>query len=336
MDELQKKHIAVVPAYVKVAHASRNLLPSCTHGILMSLIEAVRGGDASFFTYTCYDEELCFTFPEKDIKLFELPGVTITSASWVPLFLCEGALGFDSSGIVERMTKPLAQASIPVFYLSTYLTDYVLVEKNHLQQAFDCLSNLYIIDVESSEVLQSIAPDVNAQLLLPSVVQEKIPGSPHLSKAVKLSASPLCSDPNVPIMVTPKSKPVYLCSLPFHVLQSNFLLLMELIFKKLDSHFFTVSMTPDEASFIVDEEMMSELTLLPDISFYNEKWFLISFSVGENSTEECGIIWNLSRPFQDISIFHVSAVRHNHILVKEGDRDRCKRVLETQENFHVL
>ena len=42
-------------------------------------------------------------------------------------FMVEGPLDFALTGIVARLSAPLADAAIPVFVLSTYDTDYVLV-----------------------------------------------------------------------------------------------------------------------------------------------------------------------------------------------------------------
>ena len=47
----------------------------------------------------------------------------------------EGDLGFDVAGIVDAIATPLAQASIPVLYVSSFSTDIFLVEENRLEDA---------------------------------------------------------------------------------------------------------------------------------------------------------------------------------------------------------
>jgi hypothetical protein len=42
-------------------------------------------------------------------------------------FMVEGPLDFSLTGIVAQLSAPLAAADIPIFVLSTYDTDYVLV-----------------------------------------------------------------------------------------------------------------------------------------------------------------------------------------------------------------
>jgi hypothetical protein len=47
--------------------------------------------------------------------------------SWQLLKVDEGPLGFTSCGIVASISTPLSTLRLPLFYISTYLTDYVLV-----------------------------------------------------------------------------------------------------------------------------------------------------------------------------------------------------------------
>jgi uncharacterized protein len=52
----------------------------------------------------------------------------------------EGPLSFELTGIVATLTAPLAEAGIPVFVLSTYDTDYLLVREEHLRSACAALA----------------------------------------------------------------------------------------------------------------------------------------------------------------------------------------------------
>ncbi len=46
-----------------------------------------------------------------------------------------GPLDFDLTGILSSLAFPLAQAAIPIFALSSYETDYLLVEERYLEKA---------------------------------------------------------------------------------------------------------------------------------------------------------------------------------------------------------
>ncbi len=51
-----------------------------------------------------------------------------------------GRLDFEEVGILAALVAPLAGAGVPVFVLSTYETDYVLVEEARLAQALEALT----------------------------------------------------------------------------------------------------------------------------------------------------------------------------------------------------
>jgi hypothetical protein len=51
-----------------------------------------------------------------------------------------GTLDFSLTGILSRLTTALAEASIPVFAISTYDTDILLVRAEHAQQARGALA----------------------------------------------------------------------------------------------------------------------------------------------------------------------------------------------------
>jgi hypothetical protein len=52
----------------------------------------------------------------------------------------EGPLGFDLTGIISFLTTALAQAGIPVFVVSTFDTDYILVTEDRLEETVRALS----------------------------------------------------------------------------------------------------------------------------------------------------------------------------------------------------
>lgn len=51
-----------------------------------------------------------------------------------------GPLAFDLVGILESIARPLADAGIPVFAVSTYDTDYLLVPEAELEGAVEALT----------------------------------------------------------------------------------------------------------------------------------------------------------------------------------------------------
>ncbi len=67
-----------------------------------------------------------------------VPGGVVCDRDWRALKVA-GPLDFALTGILASLAVPLAQASISIFAISTYDTDYVLVKALHLEQAIHVL-----------------------------------------------------------------------------------------------------------------------------------------------------------------------------------------------------
>jgi hypothetical protein len=52
-------------------------------------------------------------------------------------FMVDGPLDFALTGIVSRLSVALADAGVPLFVISTFDTDYVLVRLEHAESAAD-------------------------------------------------------------------------------------------------------------------------------------------------------------------------------------------------------
>jgi len=50
-----------------------------------------------------------------------------------------GPLDFGLTGVLAAMAAPLAEAGVPIFAISTYDTDYILVKEENLKQARQAL-----------------------------------------------------------------------------------------------------------------------------------------------------------------------------------------------------
>jgi len=57
---------------------------------------------------------------------------------WVALKL-EGPVPFSMTGVLASFVRPLAEARIPIFAVSTFDTDYVLVKHENVEQAIAAL-----------------------------------------------------------------------------------------------------------------------------------------------------------------------------------------------------
>ena len=67
-----------------------------------------------------------------------LPTEMDSQPRWICLKL-EGPFAFSQTGILLSFIEPLSYRNMPIFAISTYDTDYVLVQEEHSQSAVDAL-----------------------------------------------------------------------------------------------------------------------------------------------------------------------------------------------------
>ena len=86
--------------------------------------------DASrFLSMTRTDDELSVVSPSKDVPI----GATVETG-WRCVRV-EGPLPFEMTGVLASLSAPLATAEIPIFVVSTYDTDYLLVKVANFERA---------------------------------------------------------------------------------------------------------------------------------------------------------------------------------------------------------
>jgi hypothetical protein len=88
-------------------------------------------GDFTSITRTT--DELSIVCPADNLPKAVDPG-----PRWICLML-EGPFPFSQTGVLLCFIKPLSENGVPIFAISTYDTDYVLISKEHIDQAADLL-----------------------------------------------------------------------------------------------------------------------------------------------------------------------------------------------------
>ena len=68
----------------------------------------------------------------------DVPGGESVDRGWTVLEVM-GPLDFSLSGVVASLVVPLAEAGVPIFVISTFESDYVLVRSADLGRAADAL-----------------------------------------------------------------------------------------------------------------------------------------------------------------------------------------------------
>ncbi|MFZ0961048.1 MAG: ACT domain-containing protein [Terriglobia bacterium] len=93
---------------------------------------AMRGGEFTSVTRTA--EELSIVCREEAV-----PKGTKCESGW-RIFKIEGPFDFALTGILVAVTKPLADAGVGIFAVSTYDTDYVMVKDQNVGKAVRALT----------------------------------------------------------------------------------------------------------------------------------------------------------------------------------------------------
>ena len=90
---------------------------------------------ADFFFVGRTDEELSLVCLTKDV-----PQRTIERSDGWRGFRIEGTLDFSLVGILSKLSAILAENEIGIFAVSTFNTDYILVEAENFEHAADVLA----------------------------------------------------------------------------------------------------------------------------------------------------------------------------------------------------
>jgi hypothetical protein len=93
----------------------------------------------SFYAVVRTEDELSIVCPDG-----HPPSGTKFDSGWRALKV-KGPLAFDEIGILAGLTVPLAEAGIPVFVISTFDTDYLLVKEPQLSKTVRLLSSVHTI-----------------------------------------------------------------------------------------------------------------------------------------------------------------------------------------------
>ena len=86
---------------------------------------------ATYWSLTRTPEELSLVCPEDDLP----PSVEDDVQRGYRAFVLKGPIPFGETGVIAALVAPLAAAGVPVFVLSTYDTDLLLVPGESLDRA---------------------------------------------------------------------------------------------------------------------------------------------------------------------------------------------------------
>jgi hypothetical protein len=93
----------------------------------------IRGGH--FWSVTRTDSELSLVCRQDDVP------PAASAERGLVAFEVAGPLDFSLTGVVASLVTPFAEDEIPVFVISTFETDYLLVREHDLHRSVEALTN---------------------------------------------------------------------------------------------------------------------------------------------------------------------------------------------------
>ena len=91
-------------------------------------------GGGPFVSITRTDVELSVVCPQEAV-----PAATLAERGFRCLRVA-GPLGFGMTGVLASLSGPLASSGVSIFVVSTYDTDYLMVQERDLERAVDALT----------------------------------------------------------------------------------------------------------------------------------------------------------------------------------------------------
>ena len=99
-------------------------------------------GPGTFLSLTRTENELSIVSSSS-----EVPADATAETGW-RCFRVEGPLAFELTGVLTSLAAPLAESGIPIFVVSTYDTDYLLVKSADLEHSCQTLRDAgHIVEV---------------------------------------------------------------------------------------------------------------------------------------------------------------------------------------------
>ncbi|XP_067950460.1 cytosolic arginine sensor for mTORC1 subunit 1-like [Watersipora subatra] len=333
MDE--RMEINILDYRLKVMSIAKPAIERFTHALIDVLFfkSYLSGGCANnqhgFVSVTETDADYSVIVEEEAYKAFEgkSQDVKVNEQTWLPLVASTGpamvvqnAAGI--SKIANSVVIPLADRGISVYPLSTYKTDYVLIQEADFDKVCEVLAQNFRITreghLQSSEIVVE-----------PTRVQKALPSGAGNSRALTHTFD--CSDTNTYCMTSMDSK-----SLEPHGLAIIKALLYSGHQSEVQtSYFFNLSIIEQDISLILNVTLLNKF---PAHLFFDnsEYWRLITIGDMPEGVgfRQAGIVAQISEPIAsaDISEYYISSFYYGHAFVPFDQFDEVRRLLIKKQN----
>ena len=109
-----------------------------------------------FFSFMRTDTTLSIIMDDATMSLFPDHTLNSHAGDWRLIAIGDGPLGFDECGIVSEFSQPLAANGIGLFYLSTFSSDYIMVNDQDFELAVTCLHKTAKVSLNEVRVSKGV------------------------------------------------------------------------------------------------------------------------------------------------------------------------------------
>ncbi|XP_078694798.1 cytosolic arginine sensor for mTORC1 subunit 2-like [Branchiostoma floridae x Branchiostoma belcheri] len=308
---------------LQVGSIPRGAIAPFTHG-LVKLILLRDKTKCKFLSLTRTADEYSIIIDQEGLKELEplSDQLSLVNSVWYAQNVSAGALGSGpgkASGITKiakALILPLAEAQVPVFVMSTYQTDFILVQEKDLDTSIECLRSHFKIfrEVEGDTIEVPNSGSKGETTPTRGEANSREIGHPLVAPPTRFSVTSLDPD-TLPKVAT---------------------ILLDILFYAdpspdgSEADFFSFSIIDGDISLVMDTET---LTRFPSNALFTsatgECWKMIKIGAVPLGFDECGIVAQVSEPLAeaDISMYYISTYRYDHTLVPEEEMDGVVKVL---------
>jgi len=316
---LKSLHLTILPTKLNIGAIPQAHVQLFTHPLINFLLFSRNFDEDFFLSLSTTKDELslvvgqpCMNELQQFAKQHHLEEhLQIWPQTWVALRTDMGSTNFDTGLIATSLVHPLAQAGITLFYLSTYSSDYCLVEEKTIGRAIQVLKSHFEVIIEGGESLLS---------------------------NFKFSESTV-DDNAVDADKPPEKRTLYLHNTPLYLAHMNYSDLPHFVQYLIHCFFYSNSTAitsyieaEQEISMILAKPRLQSIppSLLDRLSLYSESWRVFSLGDQPLGYSESGIVDSIATPLstQTSSIFYLSTFRTDYCLILQSDKERAVTVLK--------
>jgi len=315
-----RMHLTILPTKLNIASISGSQTSLLIHPLVSQFLYTNRDED-SFFSITKTEHEISLVIEDQHLQsIIQFANDNNLNAcidkwpqNWIALRTDLGSSGGDNNGsVVNSLAQPLSDANITIFYVSTYSSDYCLVEEHNVERALKVLRNEFKVLIEGEELIKTMTQEGPKESF---TIQTKSEDTKH--------------------------RKLFFYDTELHLARISSENISQLAVFLLGGFFFDTCKTATIISFI---QIEGEVSLMGDVKFfqtikpnvvsylslYSESWRV--FSIGDQPLgySESGIVHSISAPLaeRETSIFYMSTFRTDYCLVTSSDAENSLSILK--------